>query len=599
MSAVYGQENVIQIVPRSYQTECVDTLFRYFTEKGGNPVCALPTGTGKSIVIALFLYQIFYYWPTQRVMILTHVKELIQQNYQKLMQVWPNAPAGINSAGLGQRDFAHSILFAGIASVAKYAPQFGHIDLVIIDEAHLVSPNEQTMYRTFISGLMAINPMLKVIGFTATPWRLGHGHIAGEEDSLFTDVAFDITGIDAFNRLIAEGFLSRLIPKQTKTLLSVDGVHMRGGDFITSELQQAVDKYDLTEKALRESLEMAHDRKHWLIFASGVEHADHIAEMLTLLGEPCKAVHSKMPDAQRDRTIADFKAGRLRAVVNNNVLTTGFDFPGIDFILMLRPTASTVLWVQMLGRGTRPCIETGKENCLVADFAGNTRRLGPINDPVIPRKKGQKGGHAPVKVCEKCDTINHASVRFCINCGFEFHFETKLKQQASTQDLVKGEIPVVELLEVEHVTVRKYEKQGRPDSIKLTYYTSNGMRSFSEYICFEHGGYASRKARTWWRERSSSPLYQEGVPMPNTTMEALSLIDRLQTPTHLRIWTNKKYPEILGYSFDGYSIGGVAFGTPPSDSYAPPSIEVYQPRTSHKPSTDGPPAGDFDDDIPF
>lgn len=581
----------MEIVARSYQTECVQTLFRYFQTSGGNPVCALPTGTGKSIVIALFLEEVFRQWPSQRIMILTHVKELILQNYQKLMQVWPNAPAGINSAGLGQRDFVHNILFAGIASVAKYAAQFGHIDLLIIDEAHLVSSNDQTMYRTFINGLRAINPMLKVIGFTATPWRLGHGHIAGEEDSLFTDVAFDITGVDAFNRLIAEGFLAPLIPKQTKTRLSIDGVHMRGGDFIASELQQAVDKYDLTERALRETLELGSDRKHWLIFASGVEHADHIADMLTHLGEPCRAVHSKMPDAQRDRVIADFKAGRLRAVVNNNVLTTGFDFPGIDLILMLRPTASPVLWVQMLGRGTRPA--DGKENCLVLDFAGNTRRLGPINDPVVPRRKGQKPGSAPVKICERCDTINHASVRFCISCNFEFHFETKLKQEASTQSLIKGEQPVVEILKVDHITYRRYEKDGRPDSIKASYYCN--LRAFAEYVCLEHSGYASRKARQWWMDRSTSPIYEGGVPIPQTTNEALQVIDRLRAPTHIRVWTNKKYPEIMGYCFDGSAFGA----QPASDSFEPPEVEVYETRKTPKSPSGSPPLGDFDDDIPF
>lgn len=575
----------MQIVPRDYQTECVDSIFHYFMRSVGNPVCALPTGTGKSIVIAMLLERIYRTWPTQRVMILTHVKELIQQNYSKLMVLWPDAPAGINSAGLGQRDTHTSIIFGGIGSVCKYAPQFGHIDLVLIDEAHLVSPNDQTMYQTFLNGLRSTNPQLKVVGFTATPWRLGHGRIT-EEGSLFTDVCFDITGLESFNRLIAEGYVSPLIPRQPRTLLDVDGVHMRGGDYIASELQNAVDKYDITERALREALELGRGREHWLIFAAGVDHADHIAEILTQMGEPCHAVHSKMSGTQRDRVIADFKAGRVRAVVNNNVLTTGFDFPAIDLIVMLRPTASPVLWVQMLGRGTRP--SPGKENCLVLDFAGNTRRLGPINDPVIPRKKGMKGGHAPIKLCEHCDTLNHASVKFCINCGAEFVFETKLKEYSSTQELIKGDVPIVDVYEVDHITFRKYQKQGRPDSIKVTYYCN--LQSFSEYVCLEHDGYAARKARIWWRDRARSPLYENGVPVPATTDEALLVLDRLLTPTQLRVWVNKQYPEILAYCFDG-----TAFNTrQASDSLVHPSIDVVD-KVARKLSS----ATISDDDIPF
>ena len=183
--------------------------------------------TGKSIVIARFLQRVFHHYPNQRIMVLTHVKELIQQNHSKLMAVWPNAPAGIHSAGLGKRDTIHQILFGGIASVNKKWKEFGFINLILIDEAHLVSPNEETMYRGFIEALKTVNPHLKVIGFTATPWRLGQGRIT--EDGIFPDLCFDITGLNAFNRLIAEGYLATLIPKQTKYSLDVDGVHMRGG----------------------------------------------------------------------------------------------------------------------------------------------------------------------------------------------------------------------------------------------------------------------------------------------------------------------------------------------------------------------------------
>jgi len=451
----------------------------------------------------------------------------------------------------------NKIIFAGIASAAKNPKLFGWVDLVIIDEAHLVSPSEETMYRKFLDALLAINPHLKVIGTTATPWRLGHGPIV--EDGIFTDICFDLTSLSEFNKLIQEGYLLPLIPKQTKQMLDTSGVHMRGGEFISSELQAAVDKQEVTFAAVKELVEEGADRKHWLVFATGIQHAINISEMLESFGITSVVVHSNLTKQQRDTALEKFKNGEYQAAVNVGILTTGFDFPGIDLIAVLRPTASTVLWVQMLGRGTRPLYASGfdllaeegrlasiaaseKQNTLVLDFAGNTARLGPINDPVIPRKKGKGSGEAPVKLCGACATYNHAGVTHCVTCGAEFTFQVKLKAHASTQELIKGDSPVVEVFKVDHVTYSIHRKVNKPDAMKVTYYC--GLQCLTDYVCFEHEGFAQRKARQWWRERMD-------ITMPLQTKDAMELASQIPEPTHLRVWINKKYPEILSSCFDG------------------------------------------------
>lgn len=556
----------MKIIPRHYQREGTLKTFEYFHyNKTGNPVIAMPTGTGKSIVIADFLNQIYTYYANQKIMVLTHVKELIVQNYNKLINLWPEAPAGIYSAGLKQRDLHSMITFAGIGSVSKKASSFGHIDLIIIDEAHLVSPKDTTMYRKFISAATLINPNLRVIGLTATPWRLGHGMIT-EGDSIFTDICFDITGFEAFNRLLDEGFLCPLIPKKTQTTLDLDNVHIRGGEFVQKELQQAVDKEQVTRNALKETLDIASDRSSWLVFASGISHAVHISDILNQYGIDSGVVHGgnkefKMTNNERDKNIADFKAGKLQALVNNNVLTTGFDYPGIDLIVMLRPTMSPGLWVQMLGRGTRPIYEDGydlntidgrlqaianshKKDCLVLDYAGNTSRLGPINDPVIPKKKkGKGGGTAPVKVCEKCDTINHASVKYCVSCDFEFHVQVKIKMEASTKEIIKKKEPppIVEEFNVDHITYSIHHKRDRPPTLKVSYYC--GYHMFTEYVCLEHRGGARKNAERWWNKRSN-------FETPETSQEALSYTDQLLVPSTLMVWVNKRYPEIINHIFN-------------------------------------------------
>lgn len=549
--------------PRYYQDEAINSIWHYFANGGqGNPLVAMPTGTGKSIVIGGFIKAIYQHYPTQRVMMLTHVKELIEQNYDKLLRLWPTAPAGIYSAGVGRKDIHAKITFAGIQSVVSKPELFGHIDLIIIDEAHLVSPKENTSYNQFIEALKEVNPYIKVVGLSATPYRLGLGMLT--EGDLFSDICYDLTTMSAFNRLIAEGFIAPLVPRHTGEQLDLAGVGMSGGEFKNKDLQDAVDKEAITYKALTESIELGYDRSHWLVFATGIAHAENIAAMLDSLGISAAVIHGKLNKTKREEILADYKAGKYRALVNNNVLTTGFDFPAIDMIIMLRPTNSPGLWVQMLGRGTRPVYADGynlddeqerlqaiaagpKQDCLVLDFAGNTTRLGPINDPVIPAMKGKKqGGTAPVRLCEQCATYNHASVRVCDNCGFEFPVNVKFGFRASEAALISsGEIQM-EVFAVDRVIYKPHRKEGRPDAIKVDYYC--GIRKFDTYVCLEHGGYASKKAREWWREHWPISDEQE---IPTTTAQALEMVDKLKEPTHIRVWLKKKYPEIKAYNFTG------------------------------------------------
>jgi DNA repair protein RadD len=530
---------------RAYQSYVVDALFNYFHVSKGNPVVAMPTGTGKSIIIGEFCRRARTQYPQTRILMVTHVKELIEQNMARMLEIWPTAPAGIYSAGLKRRESYAPITFAGIASIYKKAEIFGFIDLVLIDECHLVSQKSESMYHNFLADLRKTNPLLKVIGLSATPYRLGQGMLT-DEGGLFTDVCVDLTSRDSFNHLIAEGWLVPLIPKKTQAQLDVSNVKMSGGEYIQSELQRAVDKQPITYAALRETIAVAQNRRRWLVFASGIEHAEHVAGMLVDMGIDASFVHSGLDNDERDRRIADFRAGRIRAMVNNNVLTTGFDLPEIDCIVMLRPTASPGLWVQMLGRGTRPCPWEGKTNCLVLDFAGNTARLGPINDPVLPRRKGQKnmGGVAPVKLCDYCGTYNHASVRYCIECGALFPKQVKLYAQASMQELIAGVLPKIEKFKVDFILYNLKQKDGRPDMMRVDYHCA--LRRFTEYIMLDHKGYPAHLARQWWEMR-----LPKGYNIPTSVAEGMELVKHLRTPTYVRVALKPKYNEVCGYEFNG------------------------------------------------
>ena len=549
------------MTPRDYQEYAVHCIFEYFINGGkGNPIVAMPTGTGKSLVIALFLKLALMQYPATRVMKLTHVKELIEQNLEKLLAVWPEAPAGVFSAGLNKKEIGKAITFGGVGSVVKVAAYaFGRIDLLLIDECHLLSPNDKTMYHKVINALKAVNPHLKVIGFTATQYRLGQGLLTDGDDPLFTDICIDMTELQSFNWFIQQGYLSRLTPKPTVTDIDDSGLHIRGGEFKQDEAQALVDTSEISEKAVREIITNGQDRNHWLVFGAGIDHVMHVTEMFDSFGVPATCVHSKMTAKQRDMNIAAYIHAEYRVMVNNGILTTGFDFPGIDLIGMLRHTMSPGLWVQMLGRGTRPVYAPGynltttegrlqaiyngpKRDCLVLDFAKNTRRLGPINDPVIPKKK-RKGakGQAPVKLCETCNTLNHASVRFCENCGYEFPKQTKITEYAGTEELIADEEIKTEIFVVDRVVYREHQKRDSKPTIKVSYYC--GLRVFNEWVCLEHEGFPSKKARTWWRQRHPHPP-------PQTTAEAMHLINDLTTPISINVWLRKTYDEILGYNYE-------------------------------------------------
>jgi DNA repair protein RadD len=250
-----------------------------------------------------------------------------------------------------------------------------------------------------------------------------------------------------------------------------------------------------------------------------------------------------MSDKQRDDTIEFFKAGKFRALVNYKMLTTGFNHPAIDLIIDLYPTISPGMHVQKYGRGTRPfkCNMYVKENCLVLDYSGNTRRLGPIDDPLIPNPKSSIKGTAPIKTCDSCNTYNHISVTHCVGCGTPFSFKVKIKETASEIAVMSSSQPEIHMYDVSHIVHNLHTKEHTPDMVKITYLCPQGG-SFSEFLCPEHNSFAKHKAHEWWCQRHNSEP-------PKTTREWLNQLSQLRIPAKIRVWSNKKYPEILGYEF--------------------------------------------------
>jgi len=473
-------------VLRDYQQRTIDQLYAWFSAgNAGNPCLVLPTGSGKSHIVAALCKDALQNWPETRVLMLTHVKELIEQNAEKMRLHWPAAPMGIYSAGIGKRDIGEPITFAGIQSVRTKAEMLGHLDLVIIDECHLVNHKEEGGYRKLLSDLKAINPALRVVGLTATPYRLGHGLIT-DKPALF-DALLEPVSIE---ELVFKGYLSTLRSKVTSAKLDTSGVKKRGGEFIESELQAAVDTDDNNQRVVQEVIALAGDRKAWLVFCTGVQHAEHVAEVLRQHGVAAQCVTGETPKAERKRMLDDFKAGKLRALTNANVLTTGFDYPDIDLIAMLRPTMSASLYVQMAGRGMR--VKSHTDHCLVLDFAGVVEMHGPIVAVQPPKKGGDGDGEAPVKVCDNCDELVHISAKECPACGHPFPEPEEKKLKLRNDDIMGME---GKDFEVTGWSWRRHISKASGNlMLACTYYGSLSDKPITEYFPVLNDGYAGQMA---------------------------------------------------------------------------------------------------------
>ncbi len=469
---------------RPYQEKALKDLYSWFETHEGHPCLVLPTGAGKSHIIAELCKDAIQKWPETRILMLTHVKELIEQNAQKLRLHWPNAPLGIYSAGIGRRELGEPITFAGIQSIRNH--EVGHIDLCIIDECHLVSHKAEGTYRSFLQRLQEINPDMRVIGLTATPYRLGHGLIT-DAPALFDDLIEPVT----IEELQSQGYLADLRSKITRSKLSADGVHRRGGEYIEKELQQAVDVTAKTEAVIEEVISLAGVRKSWLFFCTGVEHAQHVKEILNSRAIAADCITGSTGKKERQRIIESFKAGEIRALTNANVLTTGFDYPDIDLIVMMRPTLSPGLYIQMAGRGLR--LKSHTDHCLVLDFAGVVETHGPITNVRIPgRKSEDSDAIPPSKICPKCDEILAAQAMVCRYCGYEFPAAEHHDWQLHDDDIMGKEessMLVTSWLWSPHIS----RKSGK-EMVKITYFGALSDMPVVEYLLIFHDGYAGRKA---------------------------------------------------------------------------------------------------------
>jgi DNA repair protein RadD len=526
---------------RPYQQEAVAAVYDYLRHRDDNPCVVIPTAGGKTPVMATICRDAVERWDG-RVLILAHVKELLEQAVDKLHTMAPDLwmKIGVYSAGLKSRDRDHPIIVAGIQSVYRRAAELDRFDLILVDEAHMIPPDGDGMYRQFLAEARAVNPNVRLVGLTATPYRMSSGTICGPEN-LLNEICFE-AGV---RELIVQGYLCPLRSKAGRQKADTSGLHLRGGEFVAGEVEALMDDDALVRSACVEIIEHTRDRHSVLIFAAGVKHAEHVQRVLAGHGHECGFVCGETLPFERADTLNRFRDGKLKYLVNVNVLTTGFDAPNIDCVALLRPTNSPGLYYQMVGRGFR--LHPGKTDCLVLDFGGNILRHGPV-DALQIKDKDSGGGEAPAKECPNCHAVIHAAYATCPECGHEFPPPEREKhdRQASTEGVLSGEVTTTEH-EVIDVVYRVHRKRGadddHPRTMRVDYYF-NLNEFVSEWVCFEHSGFARNKAEKWWRERSDEAM-PESAEDAVAIAQAGGLCETLAVT--VRHVAGEKYDRIIGY----------------------------------------------------
>ncbi|MCU4677506.1 DEAD/DEAH box helicase [Catenovulum sp. 2E275] len=458
---------------RPYQQEAVDATINHFKQSDRSAVIVLPTGAGKSLVIAE-LAKI----AKGRILVLTHVKELVEQNHQKYQSY--GLTAGIYSAGLNRKETHHQVTFASVQSVAPNLTQFDYpYSLLIIDECHRVanpkmevdkinksattaaqpnssSPKKSTdnQYQKVIQKLKMNNPRLKILGLTATPYRLDFGWIyryhyfgfaRSESDCPFEHCIYELP----LRYMIKNHYLTppKLVNAATE---HYDFSHLQAtanGEYKTNDINQLLIKYPRVTKAICEQIaQQAITRQGVMIFAATVQHAHEVYTYLSQFSESnlIAIVTGDTANKERDRIIEQFKQKDIRFLINVAVLTTGFDAPHVDFIAILRPTQSVSLYQQIVGRGLR--LAEDKTDCLVIDYAGNDFDL---YDPEVGNVRPNKNTEPVLVPCPECgfgntfwgktdadgDIIEHFGRRcwgllsnnedeLPVQCSFRFKFKT-------------------------------------------------------------------------------------------------------------------------------------------------------------------------------
>ena len=540
---------------RPYQEECIEAIVRAIPHDRHILIQAA-TGAGKTIVFCELIRRLLADWPHIRIGILAHRRELITQAHTKLLKVWPEAPIGIACASLGGPvDTDRPVVIGSIQTLINRAATTAAFDLIIVDEAHRIPPiNHASQYSEWLGAMKRYNPEARILGVTATPFRLGHGYIYGPvckpgNQNLFDALHYRI----GIKDLQAQGFLCGYRAKEAENIEYDLSTVKVSGDYNIKDLADVMSKEQHVGSAVKAAQDYAQDRKRIVVFCVTIDHAKRVSGAFGDAGISSAAVHSEMPTAQRDMVLRQFEAGRIRALCNVGVLTEGWDSPAVDCILLCRPTKAPALYVQMVGRGLRPFPD--KKDVLILDLSNNCRTHGDPDSPSVGIPGKAVKTVAPTKSCPKCMEIVPIGAIACRECGYVWPQQViELNGSAQMRDVKWSAVEKPNPITVEIIECRadRYVSKAGNDMLRLKIVCEpeNSINTIhvNYFFMFDPQAheYAVRKSRSLWKTMT-------GNAPPESTAEAdersWEILDNI--PSRIEIVENGKYWNVHSWQAEG------------------------------------------------
>jgi len=447
---------------RPYQVENLDLIWgELFVKNNNSSLCVLPTGTGKSVIISSFVNKTLSHNKDLKIIILFNKIVLLDDLSKKFKNAIGKENIGIYCSGVGEKVTGQSVTIASIQSVNKQDVVY---DVIIIDEAHNVD-HISGRYHSFLTYQKEKNKELRVLGFTATPFRR-NGYIYGKE-------RFFNKPVEAKDLLwfIENNYLVRPVSQQPlqNARFNLKTLKKTAGEFSADSIEKQAEG-NLTKTQVRDALLRMTGRKKIVWFCSTIKHSENVNKELFDLGEKTVCIHSALDFETRNNLISEFRYKDARHLVFVTIFSEGFDEPQVDTVVFLRPTRSPTLMVQTCGRGLRPF--EGKENCLILDYADVFATLGPLTDPIILNNKKEVIKKSE-KICPKCQTYLKMKARNCDFCGYEY---PTLPEPKNTHRVPDENITILSSnLGAQRVRIEKIDVSGHISSsgnkcIKISYF---------------------------------------------------------------------------------------------------------------------------------
>lgn len=504
-------------VLRQYQQKCLEAIWNNLSS---HVLVSVDCGGGKSLIIAELCKRALIQYPGTKICIIVPKMELVQQNYDELIEQYAKAPASIYCAGLNQKNI-NDITIGTIQSLYRAKIEIEY-DLIIVDECHLLPKNKDGMFHNFFDK----HEEARIIGLTATPYR-SSGYLHQGEGALFDKLVYSTS----LRTLIKEKHLSKIVSYNGSKSADLTNIHIRAGEYKQDELQTLFIDKNITDSAVSDCIQKAKDRKSILVFCTGIEHSYYVAELFKQAGiGRVEVVTSETTKTDRANYITEFKSGKIRILINCEVYTTGFNAINVDCIILLRATQSPGLYYQMCGRGLR--LSQGKKDCLLLDYGSNVERLGTIDSlNIISKGRDKKAKNA--WECPECKRLNSYSIFFC-ECGYERKKVERTTRENILSYSFNGEIigKDFETVEVKKINVSKHKSKAGNYMAKIEYYDtvfSFGMPIIIDYL------YSGHKFNKW--------TLRHGIRAVNVD-ELIEQKDDIIIPKKIVINKTEKYKKI-------------------------------------------------------